>query len=674
MEGYRLRSINGEPIDGSIPLQTDTVEAQQTVSTSQTLTYNGKAAAGAVSVSSVPVKPIIEDQGSRVGSYWGKSKNKVYSAFADGTTQKGSEWLLSVTETATAAAITIYDPNKNLEELFESVTGTVKRFVVKVYDKSGGTLYGWVRGVSEVSNVYTFEIMNNRLSETQSWIGTLSAFNNTALEKVEVYFYNSSVAFGTGTCFTEEIECPKEYSKSRESQLIFAETLSDGQYFIDYWRGEFFGVRADTTASETVTYNIWKSIAGGGGSVASEVDVTKIGGISVAALDRTTGQESPGVTANSLVTYDVSAAVLIPPTHLSPIDGTVANTSSTTITCSAFPFTVDDDNCYVTHIDYYPTGSTYSKRLINGVNGVSMKASSNVITVEGAGTPFAGGDTYNVGVREQKKAYDGINNAQYVSSINPDSLAYEDVLTTFNAISATTSQTYNVANSKSLHLLAVSSDTADLHGSIDVQASYDGGTSFYPMPGQFVSMTRNMNYGWWVNVASVTHVKITYTEITSTAGTVSLYMTRSFQDAPSVLLPPYAGTVRESAALTGSFVAGKEIALEGFKKIALIQEFTTGATGASDTWLPEYQIEVSRSTTGDNWAYLNTQGVTGGAVTNARATFKPNGAANYTAASTANKDIITELDNHGYKRIRVSVREGASPSNQGTATIILTAN
>jgi len=277
MEGYRLRSKHGETLDGQLPLQTDGVEAQETSSVSPTLTYTGKAAAGAVSIASVALKPIIEDLGSRVASYWDNEQNKVYSAFADGNVKKEDSWITSVTETATAAAITIYDPNKNLEEMFESVTGTVKRFVVKVYDTTGGTLYGWVRGVSVASNLYTFEIMNNRLSETQSWVGTLGSFDNTSLEKVEIYFYNSSVAFGTGTCFTEEVKCPKEYSKNRELQLKYAETLSNGQYFWDYWRGEAIGVKADATASETVTYNVWSSTAGGSVGPASNVNIDKLG-------------------------------------------------------------------------------------------------------------------------------------------------------------------------------------------------------------------------------------------------------------------------------------------------------------------------------------------------------------------------------------------------------------
>ena len=279
MDGYRLRSAHGDIIDPRQPLPIDSVEAQETSSVAPTFTYNGKAAAGAVSVSSLALKPIIEDLGSRVGSYWGDRQNMVYSAFADGNPAKETSWLTAVVETATSATVSIFDPDKNLEEMFESLTTTVKRFVVKVHDTSGGTLYGWIMGVAASSNLYTFDVMNNRVTETQSWVGTLGDFDNTALDKVEIFFYNSSLAFGTGTCFTEEVDCPKEYSKNRELQLKHAESLSNGQYF--------------ATASETVTYNVWSSTAGGSGGPASNVNVKQIGGVVVPVDD---GAFTPGTT------------------------------------------------------------------------------------------------------------------------------------------------------------------------------------------------------------------------------------------------------------------------------------------------------------------------------------------------------------------------------------------
>lgn len=254
MDGYRLRSSHGDTIDPRQPLPVLPAVSNGSSRVSAIITYNGKAAAGAITVNSLQVKPIYTNEGDQVASFWGDVQNLVYEAFADGNPKKRTEWLTSVTETNGSAAFAVFDPNRNLEEMFESVTGTVKRFIAKLKDKTGHVLYGWIRGVSVSSNLYTFEVFNARLTETQNWVGTLASFDNANLESVEIYRYNSSLSFGTGTTLTEEVDCPKEFSKSWELVMKYAETLANGQYFVDYMRGRVIGVKADTTVSEVVTY------------------------------------------------------------------------------------------------------------------------------------------------------------------------------------------------------------------------------------------------------------------------------------------------------------------------------------------------------------------------------------------------------------------------------------
>lgn len=273
MSDERLRNHLGETVDQTQPVPVVAAEGLQLSSKSPTLTYTGKAAAGAVSSAMVGWAPIYGLDG-RVGSYWGLEKNKVYEAYVDGSPynvkqQRAGETpalFQAVTETASSADITIYDPNLDLEAMFEGLTTTVKRFVAKVTDTAGNSLYGWIFGVAGSSNVYTLDVVNNRLTETQSWVGALAGFDNTSLQKIEIFRYNSSISFGTGTCFTEEVACPREFSKNRRAQIDYAErSLSNGQYFVDYARGEITGKRADTTASETVTLNI---LAGASGAAA----------------------------------------------------------------------------------------------------------------------------------------------------------------------------------------------------------------------------------------------------------------------------------------------------------------------------------------------------------------------------------------------------------------------
>jgi len=437
MDGYRLRSAHGDTIDQTQPLPIDTVEAQETVSVAPTLTYNGKAAAGAVSISSVALKPIIEAYGGRVGSFWGKPQNKVYEAFAQGNSKnKTSRNLRSVTETATAAAFVVYDPDKNLEEMFESLTGTVKRFIVKVTDKSGGTLYGWIMGVSVASDVYTFTVHNNRVTETQSWVGTLGDFDNTALEKVEIFYYNSSISFGTGTCFTEEVECPKEYSKSREAQLIYAETLANGQFFVDYMRGELIGVKADATASETVTYNVWASTAGGSSGPASNVNIEKFGGTAVTLGQKTSANSIPVVLPSDAAANSGSASSG-DATYMSPTDFTATYASGTTLTITGLPYTPTAAQFMsVKRQDTTGVSVTYTP----DVKAFAYNSSTGVLTVTGAA--FTATDVFVVTAIGPTKMMDVSNDAQRNAPIRDLSDQYvSETFTLTNVPNATPDET-----------------------------------------------------------------------------------------------------------------------------------------------------------------------------------------------------------------------------------------
>lgn len=280
--GVKLRNQYNETLDPTQPLPTDSVEAQKVTSVSETITYNGKAAAGAITINSTAQKAIVSVEGDQVASHWELEKNKVYEALVDSQAKVGAPRLQAVTETNGSADITVYDDAKDLEALFESATTTVKRFVAKVTDKDGNSLYGWIFGVAASSNVYTIDVVNNRLTETQNWVGTLGNFDNTSLQKVEIYRYNSPISFGTGTTLTEEVQCPREYSKSWEQVLNYAiRNLSNGQYFVDYMRGRIVGKKADATASETITYKVWVSTATSSG-VSSAVELVDDGGATVA--------------------------------------------------------------------------------------------------------------------------------------------------------------------------------------------------------------------------------------------------------------------------------------------------------------------------------------------------------------------------------------------------------
>ena len=143
-----------------------------------------------------------------------------------------------------------------------------------------------------------------------------------------------------------------------------------------------------------------------------------------------------------------TAPITLQGEYASPMDFAVtlysatAQSTSATLTVSGAPFTVDDTNCTVISIMKLASG-TWTK-YTNGQNGVSITCASNVITIAGAGTPFANTDiAYRVVVSGQRKGYDPSTNTLMVTEQAPNRAAYvqdsiwdgawaTDVSTTFN--------------------------------------------------------------------------------------------------------------------------------------------------------------------------------------------------------------------------------------------------
>ena len=114
--------------------------------------------------------------------------------------------------------------------------------------------------------------------------------------------------------------------------------------------------------------------------------------------------------------------------YTSPSDFTATYTSTTTITLSSLPFTISDSS-QIAYIKYIPTAGSGSDVLVNGQSGVTITVSSNVITVNGASTPFASGDVYEIGINSQDKAYDSSTQSNKISNLNPVYARYTDVET-----------------------------------------------------------------------------------------------------------------------------------------------------------------------------------------------------------------------------------------------------
>ncbi len=105
-------------------------------------------------------------------------------------------------------------------------------------------------------------------------------------------------------------------------------------------------------------------------------------------------------------------------TFKSPSDFTATYTSTTTITLSSLPFTISDSS-QVVYLRMVPSSGDATV-YVNGSGGVTLTVNSRVITIAGAGTPFASGDVYEVGINAQQKAYDSSTDQNKVSVGNAD--------------------------------------------------------------------------------------------------------------------------------------------------------------------------------------------------------------------------------------------------------------
>lgn len=510
-----------------------------------------------------------------------------------------------------------------------------------------------VTGESVTLKYFNAGVLTNDAGQPAGTIVVAKLENNKVLNEIgdaEASFGNTSLAI-TSTALTTETQINRSVMEATDGQPLeervsaLAASLNNGEFVVDSAKGLIVGKKADNTTAVTAAYNVNQSNSGSGG-----------------------GSSSGGSAAGGgLMTYLALPAG-------SEADGISAYASATTISVTCNPSLRDFTGYHIVEIKQIPTSGSVTSHTDLTKFSVSGTHPNKVITVSGA--TFAASDNFIVTLQMQPKAIDDDADAIKNSPQAADWTRNGSVETIFNALSTDTTVTKNVQGYKSLALFLEGSDTAALHATVTVEASNDGGTTFYPVAGHFISVTRNMSYVWRVNVAAFDYVRFNLDKIDVGAGTVSLDMIKAFEEAPNPQRTPLTNLIRESAALTASYATDLEIAIEGVTSFCVEYVFVTGATGGVDAWQPNVQIEVSHTRTGDNWNRLQVQSTSSGNITNQDATYVlSDGGAVFTSASTTYKGLVTAFSqNPGWKRIRARVIETNTPSNQGSLELKLTAN
>lgn len=223
----------------------DDLSPKTPISYSETLaiatTANIKDGAGSTGIISLMAKKILNLEGSQVGSFWGRPENMQYE-----------KQLQALVETNGSATFTVSDPSVDLEKIFESVTKA--RYVAKARDNQGKTLYGWIGGVAKSGNAYTFDIFSGPALGTQNWFQGDATTFSSQLATVQIYKYTSSLSFGSADTFTEEVPLNPIDGMTEFSLL---NSLSDGQYAVDYDTGILYFRKKNADDTETVSYKTY---------------------------------------------------------------------------------------------------------------------------------------------------------------------------------------------------------------------------------------------------------------------------------------------------------------------------------------------------------------------------------------------------------------------------------
>jgi hypothetical protein len=246
-----LTDPRGKEIKPQNPLSVDNVrvasEREQISSESVTFVTGAAGFTGSVALDKAPISNLL---GNAVGSFWRKDENRLLgSDLGDG---RGMN-VTAVVETAASATVTISSPSFDIEELFETPSGTA-RAVIELTDRSGGTLYGYVGGVVESGTSYTIDVYDTPTLATQSWVGTLGSFTFATGTRFAIYRNNSSFAWVTGTVLAQEVDFP-----DGGDVVGFLDGLTAGQFGIDYGKGTIHYKKATTGTSDTCNYSILKS-------------------------------------------------------------------------------------------------------------------------------------------------------------------------------------------------------------------------------------------------------------------------------------------------------------------------------------------------------------------------------------------------------------------------------
>ena len=191
--------------------------------------------------------------------------------------------------------------------------------------------------------------------------------------------------------------------------------------------------------------NYWKTIRNSAGySITASANVITVTGTT--AFTGFAASDSYLIGVNySVPSMQVSSA--LPANFWSPANGSLAYLSASTLTASGFPFTVDSASCALLTLGV-TNASNVLTRYENGVNGISLYASSGTVTIYQYGvalSAFLNTDTsYKIAINYEQKGFDQGSNSLQTTQLNPDFLNFSGPEVSLGAAQTLTGSMVNI--------------------------------------------------------------------------------------------------------------------------------------------------------------------------------------------------------------------------------------
>ena len=325
-----------------------------------------------------------------------------------------------------------FRPNTNKEKF--SFTGSGQATVQRTNDISQATKIETVTGetltLAAGAAGTTGKVSTTYGPITDSLGRKLGYFNTSTDSDTSVSITHLALA-GTEVRFDEYLTDTELYA-----------LLDNGDYAIDYTNAIIYYKKGTADTAGTINYKYTSQEIDLSGSTITigAVDAKGVYNATEPTLsDGDKAQLQLNENGELKVTGGAGASS-VSAEYISPSDFTATYTSSSSITLSGVPITINDSSqiAYIKQVKADNTSRTY----VNGANDITLAHAAGVITIYEKGIAAASlvaGDVYEVGINGSTKAYDTSTDTTKIINITPESSKYvPDAIVNTTNLAATT--------------------------------------------------------------------------------------------------------------------------------------------------------------------------------------------------------------------------------------------